>query len=306
MPMLLSEAAALFSEYAHGSYAPRTALIYTGHVSRFLAWVGERDLEDLDPIELTRYSDGLRRRGQADSSRAFALVALRQFFKFLFFRRAIDWDYRMIRIPPYEQNSHPPIPAEQARQMLQNVGLDGSFKKLRDYSILLMLWDTGVRVSELCALTVGQLQLDRRTARIISKKNREPRFLFWGEKTGEILTRYLPMRTAYAKTNHVFISLDRARGRGGKLTTRSVERIVASYRTPDFHATPHTYRHAFGRDLMAAGALPRPAQLLMGHRNISSIEVYGHMDEVHLRPVFERVLAIRRGVDKPLDLVPLS
>lgn len=269
--MKLNIALEQFAEWGSMKYAPSTVSTYTGLIGRFVELYKSKDVDEIDVMDITAYYGRLRSQKYHDSSIAFMMISLRQFFKYLCLRRLTAFNYELIQIPKYVSNSFPPASREDAAAMMNNITGD-SFKDLRNRAILSFLFSSGVRVSELCDIKVSDLVIDRNYGNIVSKKNRKKAMVFWDETTARIFDKYLPEREGVATTDYLFVSLAK-RNRGGKLSTRSVERFIRSYRTAP-RITPHSFRHGLGMRAVQANLHPRYIQKILRHRNLNSSQVY--------------------------------
>lgn len=172
--------------------------------------------------------------------------------------------------------------------------LEGAFAPValaRDIAILEMLYSTGMRVSELCGLTEGRLDLDGGVAKVLGKGKKE-RLCPIGRPAVEAMLVALAERDRWlgagggGKARPLFVN--RA---GGALTTRSVERMMKKYLRDaglDDRATPHTLRHSFATHLLDAGADLRSVQELLGHANLGTTQIYTHVSIERLKEEYRR------------------
>lgn len=268
--MLLSEAYNLFRDWAQAKYRPRTAQTYCYQVLKFINRVGDRPLEQVTLDDTVRYFLHLKRSNYENSSSALAMTALRQFFRLFFLQKRVSWDFQLIPVPRYSNKPFRSATINEMENLVEAVSVS-NFKTLRDKTMLSFLCASGVRVSELVDLQLADLvKLDY--AVITSRKNGQRRMVFWDERTGNLLDKYLPERNKRAKTDFLFISLDR-RGAGGQLTTRTVQRIVQSYRG-DMRISCHTLRHGLGMRAVRVNIHPRHIQTILGHKNLNSSQIY--------------------------------
>jgi site-specific recombinase XerD len=172
-------------------------------------------------------------------------------------------------------------------------GLSAELPALRDRAILELLFSTGLRVSELCALN-NDLDLTRDEFSVRGKGDKI-RVVFLSASAKKAVAEYLKRRTDMGGA--LFMS----NGRGGKgadrLTPRSVERMVKHYAIKagiTRKVTPHTLLHSFATDLLEGGADLRSVQALLGHANIATTQVYTHVTDKHLREVHQAFHGKRR------------
>lgn len=269
--MLLEEALGQFIEWGMTKYALNTVRTYSDLIGRFIAFAGNKDVREVEITDVTAYYKHLKQKGYAESSIAYMMISIRGLMRFLFLRRLVAWDYELIGIPKYAAKSYSPIEETEAEQMIESIRKN-TFKNLRDKTILAFLYASGLRVSELCDLKLGDLFLKARYGQIVSKKNRLGRMILWNEKAHNLLIEYLRSRELWNRSEYVFISLDR-KNFGGRLSTRSIQRLVERYR-PRVGISPHSFRHGLGMRAVKSGIHNRYIQKILGHKNINSSQIY--------------------------------
>jgi integrase/recombinase XerC len=161
-----------------------------------------------------------------------------------------------------------------------------TFKPTRDKAILELLYSSGLRVSELTSLDMSDLDIKESLIRA-KGKGRKERILPIGIKAMEALQNYLPERMSLKrKTAAIFLN-----NRGGRLTQRSVRRILLYYSRMinlEGDLSPHTLRHTFATHLLHEGADLRSIQELLGHSSLSTTQRYTHVDIGHLTEVYDK------------------
>lgn len=285
----LSSALTKFVEWGSGRYAIRTVDTYRDLIGRFIKFTEDKAVEEASIDDIVRYYRHLRDRNYHDSSIAYAMISLRQFFKYLFLRREIMWDYQLIGVPHYVANSYVAVEPGEGATMIERVQVT-DFKSLRDKTLLAFLYASGLRVSELCGLKLSDLQLELRYGNIISKKNRVKRMVFWDDRAHALLGEYLPQRGEHATCPNLFISLNPV-GAGGALTPRSVQRIVEAYRVRK-EISPHSFRHGLGFRAVRAGIHPRMVQKILGHKHITSSQIYMDVNDPDVVAAYEKIAVV--------------
>jgi integrase/recombinase XerC len=161
----------------------------------------------------------------------------------------------------------------------------------RDRAIIEMLYSTGLRVEELASLNVEDVDMWAGTARTLGKGGRE-RIVPVGEVALEVIRRYLSLRGVNAlaakdgRTRPLLLN-----ARGGRLTSRSIRSIVdASARRAGItkRVHPHTLRHSFATHLLNNGCDLRSVQEMLGHKNLSTTQIYTHMTKEQLKKTYEK------------------
>jgi len=286
---------------------------YHHYLNRFLSFVSPtpRSLGEVGPkninlelvrkyrLFLSRYSDD-KGKTLSRKTQAYHVVALRSFLRWL-----VKNDYETlapekIDLPKQEGHSLKFLNAEQIERLLSQpdiskpVGLrDKRSLSLRDKAILETLFSTGLRVSELVKLNRNQINLTRKEFGVIGKGGRS-RVVFLSDRAARWLKRYLDSRDDQWKPLFIRFSGSVSPTQAGekmRLTARSVQRIVEKYvkkSSLPVKITPHGLRHSFATDLLMAGADIRSVQELLGHKNISTTQVYTHITDKQLREVHEK------------------
>ena len=220
------------------------------------------------------------------ATQAYYLIGLRALLRWL-----NKNDYRTltpekIDLPKSEIQSLKFLNREHVERLLNAPRLS-SRTGLRDKAILEALFSTGLRVSELVKLNRDQIDLKRREFGIIGK-GRRPRVVFLSRRSVKWLKKYLASRKDEDKA--LFVRYSGA-GERPRLTARSIQRIVKKYgqlcRLP-IEVTPHVLRHSFATDLLMAGADLRAIQEMLGHKNISTTQIYTHVTDQHLKETLEK------------------
>jgi len=224
-------------------------------------------------------------------TQSYHVIALRAFLRWL-----IRNDYKTlspdkIDIPKGESRSLKFLTTEQMGRLLSQAQVSKP-RGLRDKAILETLFSTGLRVSELVGLNRDQIDFNRREFGVIGKGG-HPRVVFLSKKAAEWLKKYLesrldgwePLFVRYVKKPAVIED-----GKKMRLTVRTIQRIVKKYvkkaKLP-VDASVHTLRHSFATDLLMAGADIRSVQELLGHKNISTTQIYTHVTNRKLRDIHE-------------------
>ena len=170
--------------------------------------------------------------------------------------------------------------------LLMDAPKGDSFAATRDKAMLELLYSSGLRVSELTGLDVTDLDMKEAIARVRGKGRKE-RIVPVGSKAMESITNYLAERISLRnKSSALFLN-----ARGGRLTQRSVSRILIKYsRMINLKGglSPHTLRHTFATHLLHEGADLRSIQELLGHSSLSTTQKYTHVDIGHLMDVYDR------------------
>ncbi len=273
--------------------SPRTQAAYRREVLRFAAFAAEElalaGPARVKPVHVRAFVAHLHALHLAPRSVARALAALRTYFRFLVAEGILPASPAAGIPNPRTGRTLPEVvPARDLGRLFD--AMPSSPAGLRDRAILELLYGSGLRVSELVGLDLGDVQLGQRLLRVRGKGRKE-RVVPFGGKAEEALRAYLPVRAAWRRSradgeDPLFVSQ-----RGGRLTDRSVRRIVAAAvrHVASLHRLhPHALRHAFATHLLEAGMDLRSIQELLGHASLATTQVYTNVDLVHLMEVYRR------------------
>lgn len=224
----------------------------------------------------------------------YHLIALRSFLKYLLKRDIQVVAPEKIDLPKAESRSIKFLEREQIDRLL-NMPEISKVDGLRDKAILEVLFSTGLRVSELVSLNRDQINFERREFGIIGK-GRRARVVFLSDTAVDWLKRYLDSREDDAPALFIRYSGKKAdpgqdEAESLRLTARSVQRLVEKYvkkaRLP-IKITPHGMRHSFATDLLSGGADLRAIQEMLGHKNVSTTQIYTHVTNPQLKEIHHK------------------
>jgi integrase/recombinase XerD len=274
--------------------AANTHAAYRRDLAKFEEFAKKRKLElaKISRDELVDFLAGLYRQKLESKTVARHVVTLRNFFRYAQMQDAITEDPAMNLESPKIRKSLPGyLRLEDVERLLQQP--DGStIAGLRDRAMLEVLYSTGLRVSELTGLKVNDLDTKVGCVRCIGKGDKE-RVVPVGRKALGIVEKYLRdgrpelIHGARSGAGSPFLFVNR---RGAKISRVGVWKILSNYgklaglRVP---LTPHMLRHSFATHLLERGADLRSVQLMLGHSDISTTQIYTHVVEERLKQVYK-------------------
>jgi integrase/recombinase XerD len=249
----------------------------------------ERRVEEADREDLLRVLHRMRLAGRAPRSVARWIVVVKGFFAFLAAEGAIADNPAAPLDPPKVWRSLPRVLSfEQVEALLAAPDRDDA-RGLRDAAMMEVLYATGLRVSELLRLHLGDLHLDAGYLRCWGKGSRE-RVVPVGGEADATLQRYLaearPALLEGKRTDVVFVN-----PRGAALSRQGFWKLIKRYGRRAGIATalsPHVVRHSFATHLLENGADLRSVQLMLGHADISTTQIYTHVNRERLRRLYEK------------------
>jgi len=238
------------------------------------------------PLDLRGYLAELRRAEYSRATVARKIATLRSFYKYLARQGEVQANpVKVIRTPRQEKRLPKFLaPADVERLLAAPHGND--MLSLRDGAMLEVLYSTGMRVSELVGLDLEDVDPIGECARVRGKGKRE-RFSPLGSFALRSLNRYLEARAAGGVRDAEAVFVNR---HGRRLSSRSVRRKLDKYLAVaglQGHATPHTLRHSFATHMLERGADLRAVQELLGHRSLSTTQIYTHVTASRLKEVYE-------------------
>jgi integrase/recombinase XerD len=269
--------------------ATQTVTSYRRDLESFGRWLAARnmDAKGCERAHLRRYITELRGRGLSARSTARALAALRGLFRHLLERGITREDPTLDLESPKLMRALPHFLSSEEVDALLAAPDATTPLGLRDRAMLETLYATGVRVSELVSLTLGQLRLDPGYVKVWGKGGKE-RIVPVGSKAREWLARYLDgARPALDKKHQdaVFLTV-----RGVAMTRQRFWQLIKKHgRTGGVktHLSPHVLRHSFATHLLEHGADLRAVQAMLGHADISTTEIYTHITRERLRALYD-------------------
>lgn len=220
----------------------------------------------------------------------YYLIALRAFLKYMAKRQVKTLAAETIELAKVPERSLDLISPDEMRRLFDAPNSEKNpERKARDKAILELFFSTGLRVSELCALTQ---EMDLHSDELsIRGKGGKVRVVFLSDEAKKCIKEYLALRKDMDDALFVKVGNEKAKKEGEGLTTRSVERIVRHYATKagiSKKVTPHVIRHCFATDLLRNGADLRSVQMLLGHSNIATTQIYTHLTDKHLHDVHKK------------------
>ena len=240
--------------------------------------------DDVNHLLLRRYLAGLAK-DTKKSSIGRKLAAIRSFFRFLVRRGILARNpAELIATPKKEQRLPFHLDIDQATALMEAPGGEQKYA-LRDRALLELLYSSGLRVSELTGLNIGELDLATGMVRVTGKGGKE-RIVPVGSRALEAVREYLEQRGDAPVTGALFLNT-----RGGRINRRSVTRVVDTHvmRIAAFkRISPHTLRHTFATHMLEGGADLRAIQELLGHASLSTTQKYTHVSIDRLMEVYDK------------------
>lgn len=258
---------------------------YDHYLRRFADFAQDVSLKDINidlikkyRLYLSDWKDPQNQKPLKKITQNYFMIALRAFLKYLAEKDIPVLSYEKVELGDAEQGPMKVLDESEIRTLL--MAPDTTEKSgLRDKAILETLFSTGLRVSELAALSKETINLQERDFRVLSKGGKE-RMVFLSDAAAQWLGKYLNARNDTFKPLFIRFQgkVDPSNdGEAMRLTPRSIERIVEKYVKKtglSVKATPHTLRHGFAKDQLTNGADIHLLQEMLGHAHISTTQAY--------------------------------
>jgi len=295
----------------------KTVNNYDHYISRFFEFAKISNPKEITDDKIREFrlflnrQPGVKVRGQSASTlkkntQNYHLIALRSFLKYLMKRGITSLSPDRIDLAKIKERSLDLISSDELNRLLDaplnsprsDLGAKsknnktlgqtyGNLKILRDKAILELFFSTGLRLSELCSLD-RDLDLSKDEFSIRGK-GEKVRVVFLSESAKDAIREYLKNRKDMDEP--LFIQYSKNGSKSNRLTPRSIERIVKYYAIVagiSKKVTPHVIRHSFATDLLSNGADIRSVQMMLGHANIATTQIYTHITDKQLRDVHKK------------------
>ena len=271
--------------------SPQTIDAYKRDISQYLGYLNDSGIKNLSKIKSTHirsYIRVLNDGGMAPASISRIISSIRSYHKYLSSENILDKNPVLVINNPKLPKKLPDVLSEKEISLIIDSIDESSQFYQRDKAIIEMLYSCGIRVSEICNLEMSNLFIKDELIRVMGKGNKE-RLLPLGSRSRIYLDNYLlSSRLGFIKktrSSFVFVS------RNGNQLTRAMVNIILNKWVHISglrkSVSPHKLRHSFATHLLEGGADLRFVQALLGHSDISTTQIYTHLDKHHLKEVYK-------------------
>ena len=283
-------------------YSSATIESYQRDISQFVEFMAATNVTDCceaDSLHVRNFAGSRRRRGLSARSLHRSLSAIRGFYKFLQREQVVKNNpVTEIRAPGIKKKLPELLDVDEISRLLSEAPQHPL--KLRDHAMMELMYSSGLRLAELVNLDIDMLDLSAAQVRVVGKGNKS-RYLPVGALACKALRRWLAARPAIADAQEtaVFIS-----NRGTRLSARTVQLRMAQLgreQGMDKHVHPHMLRHSFASHLLESSGDLRAVQEMLGHADISTTQIYTHLDFQHLAQVYDRTHPRAKKAPDPED-----
>ncbi|MFN3603742.1 MAG: site-specific tyrosine recombinase XerD [Leptonema sp. (in: bacteria)] len=285
-----------FQEYLiiEKNLSKNTLLAYTQDLKKYMEFIKKNNLNLLQVTkeEIINFLKDTKIQEISTRSLVRMITTLRQFYYFLLLKHYINYNpTEKIEIPKIQKNLPDYLTMEEIQTFFSVFDLNNIFE-LRDRCIFEIMYVSGLRISEVCDLKLSDVDFLEMEIKITGKGNKQ-RIVPFGEQTGELLKRYLNesrnlinKKVNPNKTEYLFVSK-----KGEKLDRKSIWKFLQKYTKKSGilrNISPHTFRHSFATHMIQNNADLRVVQELLGHRDISTTQIYTHLDKKHLKEAHKK------------------
>lgn len=271
-------------------YSPHTLAAYRRDISAFLAFCTERDIEQWDNMDealVRNFVSAQHRKGLSARSLHRRLSAIRALFKFLCkHQKATSNPAQGVAAPKTGKRLPDTLGVDQLNHLLTLPANDAL--ACRDLAAMELLYGCGLRLSELTGLDLTDIDWEQQTVSVLGKGSKQRRVPF-GSKAVSALRAWIKQRALMAAANDeyaLFISR-----RGTRISNSSIQQRLKKWAAQmglDVKVYPHMLRHSFASHLLESSSDLRAVQELLGHANLSTTQIYTHLDFQHLASIYDK------------------
>lgn len=272
------------------TYAPRAAVNYRIWLERFRL-VTEKDVESAEIGDIVKYKNWLSDNFQPKSVE-LAMLVVKNYFKFWKLSGMNCINPELVKIPKAVANSYQPISFAEYCSILSFIR-PNNFLELQKLIIVHLLFETGIRVSELVDLNITDFDPEKSSTTIRTKKTQHLRQIFWSVETHLMLRTFATERKKINSTPAFFIGKLRDGTYSQRLTTRSVQRIIKALCHKagiEKKISPHSFRHGKAHRILDLGGSAKQVQAILGHQSPISSFTYMQWDDKELERAAKRFL----------------
>jgi integrase/recombinase XerC len=273
------------------SASSQTVQTYEESLREFESYISLRDsglsLQAVDADLIRDWMESLMDKGNTASTINKKLSALRSFYRFSLKRGLVEKDPAHVVTGPKKSKPLPQFLREgEMDKLLDQLEWGNDYKDVRARTILLLLYEAGLRRSELIGLNDSNIDFNERQLKVTGKRNKQ-RIIPFGEELAEALSKYIAMRDEQFENSEGAVFLD---DKGGRITGAQVYNIVRknlSLVTSLKKRSPHVLRHSFATAMLNNGAGLESIKNLLGHESVSTTEIYTHTTFEQLKRVYK-------------------
>ncbi|OOZ39636.1 tyrosine recombinase XerC [Solemya pervernicosa gill symbiont] len=262
---------------------------YQRDLQNFLNFCNEREFEQWSSLleaDIRNYIASRHRKGLAGSSLSRELSALRSFYNYLLREEVVTLNPAQgVRAPKTPRKLPKTLDVDQTARLLQID--DDDPLAVRDAALMELIYSSGLRLAEVVGLDLGSLDLRDATVKVVGKGSKE-RMVPVGRLALQAVEKWLKVRGSLAKVEETALFVSK---RGSRISDRSVQKRLKEWAVKqglDSSLHPHMLRHSFASHMLESSSDLRAVQELLGHADISTTQIYTHLDFQHLAKVYDK------------------
>jgi len=267
------------------NFSPHTLSNYRRDIEDFLCFLGKPSCGDIGHLDIRRFLAELKSRQNSKTTIVRKLAAIRSFFKFLVREKHVKSNPAQSVFTPKLDKKLPVFLDIRSAEALVTAPKTLDLSGARDRAMLEVLYSTGARVSELVGLNVEDIDIIGGVAKLRGKGKKE-RVALLGKESQKALRHYMEERKLASKGDARAVFLNK---NGTRISDRSVRRMIDKYvkaASIQKKISPHAIRHSFATHLLNNGADLRSVQELLGHKNLSTTQIYTHMGDQRIKEIY--------------------
>ena len=276
------------------NFSDHTSRAYVSDILSFLLWLDNTPVEEADFNKLREYIYFIQRFEYKKTTIARKIAAIRTFYKYLYREHIVESNPAMSLNSPKRAKLLPKfLTTDEIENILNHVKIDTP-AGFRNRVIMELLWATGMRVSELSGLNLGDLNLENNEIRVFGKGAKE-RIVLVSTRAKTYLEQYINTARNLLAPGYTISQSEDAplflNNTGFRLQNKSVRNAINDIVKEleiQKKVTPHVFRHSFATRLIENGADLRVVQELLGHAGISNTQIYTHVSTKHLKDVYDK------------------
>ena len=244
--------------------------------------------ESVDSDVIRDWMESMMDKGDMASTANCCLSAVRSFFRFALARKMVDHDPAHCIKGPKKQKPLPQFVREEEMDRLidQPEMWSDNYKDVRARTIIILFYETGIRLAELIGLNDGDVDMDARQLKVTGKRNKQ-RIVPFGKELGEALAEYIRLRDEQPLRLEQALFLNDKGRRISRAQATAIVKQGLSRVTTLKKRTPHVLRHSFATAMLNNGAGLESVQKLLGHESVATTEIYTHTTFEQLKRVYE-------------------
>lgn len=260
---------------------------YSRDLKHAIGWAEERTInrwQQLDQQHIREYIANRHRSGISGKSLQHELSVLRSLFRFLMREEADQNPVQGVRAPKVKRRLPATLDADQLGRLLDSNA--STPLALRDLAMLELFYSSGLRLAELVSLNLSDIDLGNPLL-AVTGKGAKTRYLPIGQLAMQALQRWIKIRPEVARADELALFVS---NRGSRIHPRTVQQRTARWAEingAERHLHPHMLRHSFASHLLESSGDLRAVQELLGHADISTTQIYTHLDFQHLAQVYD-------------------